>query len=131
VVDFSPWPRRSPFGDAAGPLLFREDAGGLTFGLRIAEKHTNSRGTAHGGVLSTVADNTLGYAAALSTDPPTPLQTVSLSIDFITPAQVGDLVTITPEVLRVGSRLAHARGELMVDEQVVARASAALAVIRS
>ena len=70
---FAPWPRRSPFGDAAGPLLFRRETGGLVFALRITERHSNAKGTAHGGVLSTVADNALGYAAAFSTEPPIPM----------------------------------------------------------
>jgi uncharacterized protein (TIGR00369 family) len=127
---FAPWPRRSPFGDAAGPLLFRREPGGLVFALRITKRHSNAHGTAHGGLLSTVADNALGYAAALSTEPPTHMHTVSLSIDFIASVGVGDLLVIQPIVLRVGARLAHATGNLVVGERTVARASSVLAVVR-
>jgi acyl-coenzyme A thioesterase 13 len=125
---FSLWPRRSPFGDAAGPLLVRYDPGGPVFAVRISEQHANARGTAHGGLLSTVADLALGYAGALSTEPPTQLRTISLSIDFIAAVEVGDLVVIEPHVLRVGSRLAHVRGDLRVGERIAARASAVFAV---
>src|SRR5438067_9173265 len=112
AAGFEPWPRTSPFGDAAGPLLFRSDGGALTFAVSVEQRHTNATGGAHGGMLSTFADLALGYAAAVSTDPPTLLRTVALTIDFIGPVAVGDLVTASPQVLRVGKRLAHADATL-------------------
>jgi acyl-coenzyme A thioesterase 13 len=128
LAGFEPWPRRSPFGDAAGPLLFRRDADRLTFATRVEEQHTNVSGFAHGGMLSTFADLALGYACAMSTDPPTPLRTVSLNIDFIAAVSVGDVVITTPQVLRLGSRLAHTSAVLLVKGAPVARASATSAV---
>ena len=127
VAGFEPWPRTSPFGDAAGPLLFRRDA--LTFAVPVEERHTNATGGAHGGMLSAFADMVLGYAAAFSTDPPTPLTTVALAVHFVGPVSVGDLVTATPEVLRVGSRLAHASAIVRVGDVPVARASSTMAVV--
>lgn len=125
---FEPWERTSPFGNAAGPLMVRREAHGLTFAVRIEERHTNARGTAHGGVLSTIADMTVGYAVAMSTDPPTSLRTASMTIDFIATVRVGDIVLSTPRVLHVGSRLAHAEVVLLVDDRPIARASSTLAV---
>ena len=128
LADFARWPRRSPFADAAGPLLFRRDADGLTFATRVEERHANAGGFAHGGMLSTFADLALGYAAALTTDPPTQLRTVGLTVDFIAAVAIGDILIATPHVLRVGSRLAHATAVLLVEEAPVARASATLSV---
>jgi acyl-coenzyme A thioesterase 13 len=79
-------------------------------------------------MLSTFADLVLGYAAAFSTDPPTALHTVSVTIDFLAPVAIGGVVTATPQVLRVGSRLAHASAVLFVGDLPVGRASATLAV---
>lgn len=126
--DFRPWERTSPFGNAAGPLLVRRDVGVLTFAVRIEPRHTNARGAAHGGALATIADMTLGYATAMSTDPPTSLRTASMTIDLIAPVHIGDIVFSTPRVLRLGSRLAHADVTLLVDNHPVARASSTLAV---
>jgi acyl-coenzyme A thioesterase 13 len=126
---FEPWPRRSPFGDAAGPLLFRRDGDALKFATSVEERHTNASGGAHGGMLSTFADLALGYAAAFSTDPPTPLRTVALTIDFIGPVAVGDLLTASPQVIRLGNRLAHAETIVYVGNAPVARANATLAVL--
>jgi acyl-coenzyme A thioesterase 13 len=129
LAGFEPWSRRSPFGDAAGPLLFRADGGRLTFATRVEERHANTSGSAHGGMLSTFADLALGYAVAFSTEPPTALRTVSVTIDFIAAVGVGDVLTATPQVLRVGSRLAHATAIVVVGEVPVARASATFAVV--
>ena len=126
---FEPWPRTSPFGDAAGPLLFRADGDALTFAASVEERHTNASGGAHGGMLSTFADLALGYAAAVSTDPATHMRTVALTIDFIGPVAVGDLVTASPQVLRVGKRLAQATAIVFANGAPVARASATLAVV--
>lgn len=128
--EFTPFERTSPFFDLIGPLLLRRGQAGPEFALEIDERHANARGVAHGGVLSALADVSLGYAAALSTDPPTPLHTVSLTIDFIAAVAIGETVTATPQVLRVGSRLAHATGVLFVSDAPVASASATLAVQR-
>jgi acyl-coenzyme A thioesterase 13 len=128
LVGFAPWSRRSPFGDAAGPLFFRADGDQLTFATRIDERHANASGYAHGGMLSTFADLAMGYAAACSTDPPTPRRTVNLAIDFIAAVALGQVVTATPLVLRVG-RLAHVSAVLFVNDAPVARANATLAAV--
>jgi uncharacterized protein (TIGR00369 family) len=129
LAGFDRWSRTSPFGAAAGPLLFRADGDRLTFATRIEERHANARGQAHGGMLSTFADLALGYAAAFSTDPPTAMHTVSVNIDFIAPVAIGDVLTATPQVLRVGRRLAHATTVLLVGDVPIGRANATLAVV--
>ena len=128
VEDFEPWPRSSPFADHAGPLLFRRTDEGLEFAVRVEERHTNARGTAHGGMLATLADLSLGYAAAFSTDPPTRLQTVNINLDLLSPANLGDLVVATPRVLRIGRRLAHVEATMAVGDRIVARANCVSAV---
>jgi acyl-coenzyme A thioesterase PaaI-like protein len=46
---FTPLFRTSPFLDALGPFHRRRDGRALVLGVRVAEKHCNARGTAHGG----------------------------------------------------------------------------------
>ena len=67
---FAPLFRTSPFLDALGLLFYRPTGEGFIIGVRIAEKHCNSRGTALGGFLVTLADIALGYTAAASGDLP-------------------------------------------------------------
>ena len=116
--------RTSPLVDLLGPFYARGDGSNLVLGLRVAEKHTNSRGFAHGGVLLTLADVALGYAAEGSIDPPARLITSSVSADFAGSAEFGDWVEARVDVQRVGKRMAFANAYLHVGERRVVRASA-------
>jgi acyl-coenzyme A thioesterase PaaI-like protein len=95
--------RTSPFLERVGPFYFREQERKLTLGLRIGETHTNARGTAHGGLLMTMADIALGYQLALAQDPPLGATTVSMSADFIGGASVGEWLESHVEMQHLGS----------------------------
>ncbi len=82
--------RTSPFLDHVGPFFFQWREKRLVLGLRIEGKHANARGTAHGGLILTMADVGLGYQMAMSHDPPVRATTVSMSADFIGSAGIGD-----------------------------------------
>ncbi len=77
-------------------------------GLSVADKHANARGSAHGGLLLTLADIALGYTAASSTDPPLVLTTVNISADFAGHARVGDWVEAHVDIQKIGGRLVFA-----------------------
>ncbi|EVT83039.1 hypothetical protein Z046_31145 [Pseudomonas aeruginosa VRFPA09] len=80
----------------------------LVVALRIDEKHCNHGGTAHGGLLSTLADVGLGYAMAFSREPPQPMVTVGLRLDFCGVARVGDWLEVHTRVDKLGQRMAFA-----------------------
>jgi acyl-coenzyme A thioesterase PaaI-like protein len=125
---FEPLFRTSPFLDTVGPLFYRKDAEGrLVIGLRIAEKHANARGIAHGGLLLTLADIALGYHTAHAMDPPTGLITASLSADFAGAARIGDWVEAYVDIQKVGGRLAFANSFLTIEGERIVRASAVFA----
>lgn len=120
--------RRSPFLDLLGELHVLDDDGQPVYGLRIRPEHANNRGAAHGGVLATVADLVLGYTTAFATDPPLPLTTASLSVDFVGAAQVGEWLEGRAEIVRTGRSLAFATCYLTVGDRRVVRASSVLTV---
>ncbi len=120
--------RRSPFLDLVGELYLCDGGDGPVYGLRIRSEHANNRGDAHGGVLMTVADLVLGYTTAFASDPPLPLTTASLNIDFVGSAKVGDWLEGRAEIVRTGRSLAFATCYLTVEERRIARASSVLAV---
>jgi uncharacterized protein (TIGR00369 family) len=124
---FEPLSRASPLLDLLGPFYARGEGRNLILGLRVAEKHTNARGFAHGGVLLTLADVALGYAAEGYADPPARLITVSVSADFAGRAEPGDWVEARVDVQRVGVRMAFASAYLHVGERRIARTSAVFA----
>ena len=125
--EFAPYDRSSPFFDRIGPLLSRPGPAGPEVALAIDDRHVNDRGFAHAGVLSSVADVALGYATAFSQDPPVPVVTTSLTIDFAGRAVPGDMLVATVDVQRVGRRMAFANCYLSVGERRIARASAVFA----
>jgi acyl-coenzyme A thioesterase 13 len=116
--------RTSPLIELLGPFYSRGAGAGLILGLRVAEKHTNTRGIAHGGVLLTLADVALGYAAEGSVDPPARLITASISADFAGSARLGDWVEARLDIQRVGKRIAFANTYLHVEDRRVVRVSA-------
>jgi uncharacterized protein (TIGR00369 family) len=121
---FAPLFRTSPFLDALGPFYHRRDGRALVLGVRIAEKHCNARGTAHGGLLMTLADIALGYSLAYSEEPPAALTTANLSADFAGSAKLGDWLEARTDIQKLGGRLAFANAYLSVGDERIVRASA-------
>lgn len=105
---FKPLFRSSPFLDATGPYFYKPLDKGFIVGLRVEEKHTNTSATAHGGLLATLADISLGYVTAMSQQPPVRMTTSNLGLDYVGTAYVGDWLQAHVDVIKVGSRLAFA-----------------------
>lgn len=125
---FTPLFRSSPFLDLLGPIHNQQTDAGLVIGLRADAKHCNARGLVHGGVLSSLADIALGYNTAFAEDPPTPMVTASLSIDYAGAARLGDWIEVATEVQKIGKRLAFANCYFVVAGERIARASAVFSV---
>lgn len=124
---FEPLFRTSPFLDTLGPFCYRRTEQGLVIGLQVVDKHANARGGAHGGLLLTLADIALGYAAAASEDPPLTLTTVNISADFVGHARVGDWIEAQVDIQKIGRRLVFANAYLVVGVERIARVSAIFA----
>ncbi len=120
-------PRLSPFNKLVGPLYQRRDGDAVSIGLRVADKHANSRGICHGGVLATLADLALGYAMLARVGEREGFVTAHLSVDYAGAARVGDWLQSKVEIQHLGSRLAFANCYLESDERAIVRASAIFA----
>ena len=102
---FIPYPRTSRYLELVGPVYqHREDPS--VIGFELDERHTNSRGFCHAGVLVALADTVMGHtiehAATVSGRP----VTVTLTTDFIGTARTGDWLEGHAAVRRAGRRLA-------------------------
>jgi uncharacterized protein (TIGR00369 family) len=118
----------SPFNALVGPLYARRARGKeLSVGLWIAEKHGNSRGICHGGVLATLADLSLGYAMHAKTGGKIAFVTAHLAVDYAGSARAGDWIESSVEIQRMGTRLAFANCYLLAGERRIVRASAIFA----
>jgi acyl-coenzyme A thioesterase 13 len=119
--------RQGPFNLLVGPIYERRTAEKVSLGLRVEEKHTNSRGICHGGVLATLADLALGYAMIGRTDK-AGFVTVQLSVDYAGAARLGDWIESDIEVQRIGAQIAFCNGYLVVGERRIVRASGVFAL---
>src|SRR6185295_3450918 len=122
-------PRPNPFNEMVGPFFERRRGIEVSLGLRIEHRHCNSRDICHGGLLATLADLALGYAALAAgkgAGGPSSFVTVSLSLDFAGSARAGDWVESEVEVHKSGARLAFANGYLLANGARIASAIFAL-----
>ena len=120
---FIPLNRPSPFINTIGPVYIKNEGEAPVIGLRIEDKHANTQGMAHGGVLASLADIALGYNLVFSTNPPRALVTVNLTIDFIGSARHGDWIEAYVEIQKQEGHTAFASVRLISGEKQIARAS--------
>src|ERR1700752_3219312 len=120
---FEPHLRSSPVTDAWAPLYAKRLEKAVHIGLRLAKPHTNGRGLIHGGLIAALADNAMGYSCAQATNWTTSFVTVSLSVDFVGSAEIGQWLAIESDVIRTGSTICFAQCLAMADDAVIARAS--------
>jgi acyl-coenzyme A thioesterase PaaI-like protein len=102
------WPQDT-FESGVGPFYMKVGEDGRVVCRFIAEpRHMNGGGFMHGGCFLTFAD----YACFAIAEEHTlgPSVTVNLSGDFLSAAQVGDMMEATGEVTRAGGRLIYVRG---------------------
>lgn len=83
--------------DLLGPIYARGSGLQLELGLLTDSRHANGRGTLHGGVLATLADVGMGYAMAFSSDPPQPLITASMTLDYLGAVQINEWLEVRLE----------------------------------
>src|SRR5579871_1622363 len=94
---FSPHFRKSPLTQPWEPIFSRREPGKVVLGLHIRDAHCNGRGMLHGGLIAALADNAMGLSCVevLTNEgrkPESGLVTVSMSIDFIGAAKLGQWV---------------------------------------
>jgi len=100
----------------------RNADGSTTYGLPLDERHGNDRGVVHGGLLMTFADSTMGFATWTACAPGTWCVTVSQSSNFLRAARVGELIEVTPIVLRATRSMIFTRGDYQVRGETVFQA---------
>lgn len=125
---FAPHFRKSPLTDAWEPLYSRRTSEAVEIGFRAAQAHANSRGFVHGGLISALCDNAMGLSCKTH-DRAANLVTVTLVVDFLGSAQLGQWVAISPRVLKVGRSLAFTDAMVTADGKLCARASATFSIV--
>jgi uncharacterized protein (TIGR00369 family) len=111
----------NPYWEQFGPVY--ADRSTLRLGFRIEEHHCNPVKSLHGGALATFADMQLmalpQYDGELETHAPT----ISLSLDYIGPAYLGEWVEADVVVDRTTRRLLFIRSLITADGRTIARSN--------
>jgi uncharacterized protein (TIGR00369 family) len=126
--------RTSPLTAPWEPIFARETEGALVLGLVLREAHCNSRGFAHGGLISALADNAMGLSCGRKLGGESTgarLVTVSLAVDFLGRAQIGQWLEFDTVFVKPGSTLCFAQAFVLADGQPCARANATFRVMDS
>ncbi|ETR77344.1 esterase [Afipia sp. P52-10] len=118
---FAPSKRSSGYLDLIGPIYEAGEGANYRIGLRIDQRHLNTRGTCHGALFSALADVYLGRIAAMSASPPLALVTAHLGLDYIASAPPGAWLEAVGQVDRVGKTLAHSSGRILADGKLALR----------
>jgi len=121
--------RDSPLTEPWKPLYAKKTDKAVIIGLRLGRPHTNGRGLIHGGLIAALADNAMGYSCAQATDWKTSFVTISLSIDFVGSAEIGQWLAVESDVIRTGSTICFAQCLAKADDAVIARASGTFRVV--
>ncbi len=126
---FAPHFRKSPLTEPWEPLYSMRLPDRVVIGLHAREAHTNSRGMVHGGLIAALADNAMGLSCVqlLSAKGFTPeggLVTVSLAIDYVGTAKLGQWLAVDTQYVKTGRTLCFAQAFVMADGEIIARADA-------
>jgi uncharacterized protein (TIGR00369 family) len=126
---YQPHFRKSPFTDPWEPLFSKKTETGVSMGLRLATPHTNARGLIHGGLIASLADNSMGCSCAQATGWRTSFVTVTLAVDYLGIARIGQWLAVECEVIRTGQTLCFAQSLIKADDAAIARANATFRVV--
>jgi acyl-coenzyme A thioesterase PaaI-like protein len=126
---FAAHSRTSPLTAPWEPIFARETEGALILGVFIREAHCNSRGFAHGGLIGALADNAMGLSCGRRLGGAARLVTVSLSVDFLGRAQIGQWLEFDTVFVKPGGTLCFAQAFVTADGQPCARADAVFRVL--
>lgn len=129
---FLPFDRPSPLIDPWRPIFCLPKRDRLVLGLFIETRHTNSRGTAHGGLVAALADWAMGLSCgAKMTAEGAPFETfwtASLTVDYLGKAVEGQWLTFDTVFVKTGRALCHTECDIAADWETVARARGAFRV---
>lgn len=126
---WSTW-QSDAFEQRSGPFYEKIDEDGRAVSAFRAEpRHMNGAGFMHGGCLMTFADSALFSIARDAMDGGHGV-TLSLTGDFLDPAQVGQLIEARGEVVRAGGKTIFTQGIVTADGTPVLRFNGIIRKIR-
>jgi acyl-coenzyme A thioesterase PaaI-like protein len=100
------------FAAHIGPLYWKLDKNSCEIGFRVLDHHLNPGKTCHGGLMMTVADMAVGFAAIWERQLSCFAPSINNNYDFISPGYLGDWMQTELEVIQTTKRMGFVRGLL-------------------
>jgi uncharacterized protein (TIGR00369 family) len=110
------------FGDLVGPIWRIEENGQPRFGFIVAPKHLNRAGNLHGGMLMTLADQSMAMTARQVTGARRHA-TIELNTQFVGGVRLGEFVEAHPEVVRATRSVVFMAVRMFVGDRIVLSAN--------
>lgn len=119
---------RLPFLEHLGAVVEELRERHAVLKLEVRDYHLQHLGYVHGGVISSLADNTGWYAVMVSLPENHTTVTIEIKVNYLKPALKGTLIA-KGKVLRLGKRVAFAVIEVTQDSDLIAYATGTYAVL--
>ena len=119
---------RSPAGNWLLFTLEHVEKGYAVLSLEVREEMTNPYGHIHGGMMSMVIDEAIGWSI-VSLDSEQHYTSLTLNVDFLYAIKKGQRLKAHAKVLRVGKKIMNVECHVYdMDEKILARANSNLIV---
>lgn len=119
-----------PFLEHIGAKVVEIGPQGSILKLEVKDYHLQHLGYVHGGVISSLADNTGWYAVVSNLPEDKTSVTIEIKVNYLKPAGRGELMA-KGKVLRMGKRVAFAVVEVWQDSELVAYATGTYSVLEN
>lgn len=117
------------FSELVGPIWTRREGNVWTLGVLAGTQHTNIMGIVHGGLIATLLDQVVSMNAWEALDR-SPCVTVQMDMHCLAAAQVGQFLEARATIVRMTNSLVFVRGEIVVEDEVIASGQAVLKRVR-
>ena len=108
----------SPLGRWLNGKLIAVEEGSLTVEFVVREEMTNPGKILHGGVIASMLDDVMGMTV-FSLGRENFYTTINLSIDYLLPAKVGDIIYVKSKVIRPGKTVINMECEARNSEHKI------------
>ncbi len=118
----------SPLGRWLNGKLIAAEEGSLTVEFTVREEMTNPGKILHGGISAAMMDVVIG-ATVFSLGRESFYSTINLSIDYLLPAKVGDVVSVKAKIIRAGKTVINMEAEIRnVEHKIIAKCTSNLVI---
>ncbi|MFC2074082.1 PaaI family thioesterase [Campylobacterota bacterium] len=116
------------FLEYIGCNVERSDKEGALLSLDVRQEHLQHMGYIHGGVISTLADNTGWFVLEPHLQKNQTAMTQELTVNYLYPGK-GEIVSAIGKLVKIGKRSAFISVELYCDNRLIATSTSHLAIL--